>query len=334
MAVVSGYLYADSEGGVTAGDLQFLATGWLLRSGHVVESTGDLYTIETYNNPNSFILNRFAGEDFGYDASGKLIGGTVTGWEDFLKVTIPGGVVGPDYTEEYKLFSVTELSVPATTFASWIDTGYVVTAPILLGGDDSITGNALNGVIWAYAGNDTIAEGDKDFWHGELRGGEGNDLIGGGAGADDINGNQGNDTVHGGAGDDMVHGGRDNDSLNGNVGSDNVYGDLGDDTLRGGQGDDGLSGGGGDDWLSGDLGNDTLTGGAGADVFHSFSGAGMDRVTDFTASESDRVVLDPGTTYTVSQVGADTVVDMGPGDQLILAGVQLSGLNSGWITSS
>ena len=47
---------------------------------------------------------------------------------------------------------------------------------------------------------------------------------------------------------------------------------------------------------------------AGADRFHTFSGSGVDRVMDFNLAEGDRVMLDPGTTYTISQVGADTVI--------------------------
>ena len=42
-------------------------------------------------------------------------------------------------------------------------------------------------------------------------------------------------------------------------------------------------------------------------------------------------MLDPGTTYTVGQVGADTVIDMGGGNQMILVGVQFSTLTPGWI---
>lgn len=42
-------------------------------------------------------------------------------------------------------------------------------------------------------------------------------------------------------------------------------------------------------------------------------------------------MLDPGATYTVSQVGADTVIDMGAGNQMILVGVQMSTLTPGWI---
>jgi hypothetical protein len=48
-------------------------------------------------------------------------------------------------------------------------------------------------------------------------------------------------------------------------------------------------------------------------------------------AEGDRVMLDRGTTYTVSQVGADTVIDMGGGNQMILVNVQLSSLKDGWI---
>ena len=64
---------------------------------------------------------------------------------------------------------------------------------------------------------------------------------------------------------------------------------------------------------------------------HTFGDAGIDRVTDFNAGEGDRVQLDPGTQYTLSQVGADTVVDMGGGNQMVLQNIQLSSLPAGWI---
>ena len=101
--------------------------------------------------------------------------------------------------------------------------------------------------------------------------------------------------------------------------------------MRGGQGNDILVGGAGNYWLSGDRGNDTISGGAGADTFHTFSGAGMDRVLDFHIAEGDRVQVDAGTHYTVTQVGSDTVIDMGAGDQMVLVGVQMSTLAPGWI---
>jgi Ca2+-binding RTX toxin-like protein len=90
-------------------------------------------------------------------------------------------------------------------------------------------------------------------------------------------------------------------------------------------------GGTGDDWLWGDRGNDTLSGGAGADLFHSLAGAGIDRITDFSYAEGDRLKLEGSPSRTVAQVGADVIVDMGGGDQVILVGVSLSGLGSGWI---
>jgi serralysin len=213
-------------------------------------------------------------------------------------------------------------------------------------GADTISGNSLDNVLQGGGGADSIAGGagadtiSDTSGSNYLRGEDGNDSISGGSGFDDINGNAGNDTAHGNAGDDWVVGGKDNDVLYGDAGNDIVYGNLGDDTIsggdgndwvRGGQGNDSVSGGAGNDLLYGDRGNDTISGGAGADTFRSFSGAGIDRVIDFSLAEGDHVQLDPGTAYTVSQVGADTVIDMGNGDQMILVGVTLSSLPSGWI---
>jgi len=135
-------------------------------------------------------------------------------------------------------------------------------------------------------------------------------------------------------------GGKDQDVLYGEAGGDVVYGNMGFDTLwggdgndvvRGGQADDLVHGEAGDDWISGDRGNDTVVGGAGADSFHTFVGAGLDRVTDFNAAEGDRVYLLAGTQYSVRQAGADTIVDLGNGDELILVGVTASSLPTGWI---
>jgi hypothetical protein len=44
------------------------------------------------------------------------------------------------------------------------------------------------------------------------------------------------------------------------------------------------------------------------------------------------VLVDAGSAYTLSQVAADTVISMGGGNQMILVGVQLSSLTTGWIT--
>ncbi|MDE2488321.1 MAG: 1,3-beta-glucanase, partial [Alphaproteobacteria bacterium] len=104
----------------------------------------------------------------------------------------------------------------------------------------------------------------------------------------------------------------------------------GNDIIRGGKGDDVIDGGDGDDWISGDRGDDTLTGGRGADTFHSSAGAGLDLVTDFNAGEGDRIELDNGTPFTVSQEGADTVIHM-QGTRLVLKNVKAASLPRGAI---
>lgn len=122
-------------------------------------------------------------------------------------------------------------------------------------------------------------------------------------------------------------------------GADTFTGSAGADTLAGFGGNDSLSGGDGDDILNGGpaflgaegAGDNTMSGGPGADTFHTFNGAGIDRVLDFNAGEGDRVQLDPGTTWTVSQVGPDTVINLGNGDEMVLVGVQLSSLPANWI---
>ena len=204
-------------------------------------------------------------------------------------------------------------------------------------GADTLIGGAGNDQLLGAEGNDSLTDSSGTNY---LRGGDGNDAIQGGTNFDDINGNQGNDTASGGLGDDWVVGGKDNDSLSGEAGSDVVYGNLGNDTgdggsgddiIRGGQGDDVLIGGTGDDWISGDRGNDTLTGGFGADTFNTFGDAGTDRVLDFSRADGDRVRLDPGSTYTVSQVGFDTVINVTGGAQLILVGVSQASLTGDWI---
>jgi len=203
-------------------------------------------------------------------------------------------------------------------------------------GNDSLDGGMGADRVFGGTGGDTLADAAGSNY---LRGDEGNDSIAGGGDFDDINGNMGDDTGSGGLGDDWVVGGKDHDLLFGDDGADIVYGNLGADTcdggagndvVRGGQENDVVRGGAGDDYVSGDRGDDTVTGGSGADLFHTSGDAGLDRVMDFSLADGDRVMLDPGTQYTVEQVGADTVISM-PGGQMILVGVQLSSLPAGWI---
>lgn len=152
----------------------------------------------------------------------------------------------------------------------------------------------------------------------------GNDVVTGGALADILQGFAGADSMDGGIGIDFVQGNTGNDTLSGGDGAD---------VIRGGRDDDSLFGGAGNDFLSGDRGNDTISGGAGADTFHVFAGSGVDRITDFNRAEGDKVLVFTGQTYTVTQSGADVLVDLGGGNQMILVGVQQGSLTDGWITT-
>ncbi len=109
-------------------------------------------------------------------------------------------------------------------------------------GNDDITGNIANNVLWGGGGNDVI------------RGDFGNDIIRGGTG---------------------------NDVLNGNRKHDMLIGEGGNDILRGGGGRDRLDGGAGNDRLEGGIGRDKLVGGTGNDTFVFKQGWAVDRVSDF-----------------------------------------------------
>lgn len=278
--------------------------------------------------PTRLVLNdlpwveEFTGQ-FTYTGA-EITGGTLNAWRE----TLNGATV----------FEVSDFAVPVATFLQWVNTNDNEAArSTILGGADRIIGSGAADTLRGYAGNDIIQGGDGTNY---LRGDEGDDSIVGGAGFDDINGNMGADTGSGGVGDDWVVGGKDNDLLSGDAGGDLIYGNLGADTceggdgndvVRGGQDNDVVRGGAGVDYVSGDKGDDTIWGGGGADEFHSFGDAGLDRVMDFSLAEGDRVRLDPGTTYTVAQSGADTVISMGGGGQVVLVGVSMSSLTGNWI---
>jgi len=273
---------------------------------------------------------------------------TGTGFQSGAAGPPTAGVIERIVVNGGAVYDITGLSLSAASFQGWVATGDNAAAKAgIFAGADSIVGSNLDDRLQGFAGADTIGAGDGadtvDGGDGAsyLRGDAGNDQITGGGDFDDINGNMGNDTARGGLGDDWVVGGKDNDQLFGDDGGDLVYGNLGNDTcdggagadiVRGGQQDDVLSGGAGDDYMSGDRDSDTIGGGAGADTFHSFGDAGVDRVTDFNRAEGDRVLLDPGTTYTVAQSGADVTISMTGGAQMILVGVSMSSLTGAWIT--
>jgi len=276
-----------------------------------------------------------------------------------------GGVISSILNAEVPKYDITDLNYPAARLADLLESReFELAREEVLAGADQFFGTDGMDIMRAYGGADSISAGaGNDIADGGLgadtvsggpgndsltdagganylRGDDGNDRITGGSDFDDINGNMGNDTATGGLGDDWVVGGKDNDSLTGEIGADIVYGNIGadtcdggdgDDIVRGGQDNDLVLGGAGTDYVSGDRGDDTVTGGAGADSFHTFGEAGLDRVTDFNLGEGDRVQLDPGTQYTLSQVGADAVITMTGGGQMVLVGVSMHSLTGNWI---
>ena len=273
-------------------------------------------------------LGRFAGQSIdgiNITTSGLLAGAHLVGvWalRDFLQ---SGGSI--DTTDGY-----------GTPVSQYVQRFGGFETPITLK-DAPATGAPVAGAGQPIgtAGDDTLTGGSGPNY---IRGEGGNDLIHGGPGFDDINGNQGNDTIDGGSGGgDWLVGGQGDDLIVGHGGGEVIYGNLGADTLtgsgdgdvvRGGQGNDSIVAGGGSEWLSGDRGDDVERAGVGADTFHTFDQAGIDRVLGFKPGV-DHVQLDPGTHYTLSQMGADTVIDMGGGNEMILEGVQMAGLPTGWI---
>jgi Ca2+-binding RTX toxin-like protein len=308
--------------------------------------------------PTSFVVStgleqdQFFGAGFAYGGNGFPVTGVIATLVDSLAGQLD--------------FRLDGLNLAVSDLNTWVamDASEAAKA-VLFAGDDLINGSDANDLLRGYAGGDTIngngaadtidgGDGNNIIHGGNgddvivvtggsnyLRGDDGDDSILGAAAFDDINGNKGNDTLDGGpGGDDWLVGGQGDDMIIAEHGSNLVYGNLGNDTLqagdgldilRGGQGDDSIIGGAGNDFISGDRGNDTESGGPGADIFHGSQDAGVDKVLDFGLAQGDRVMLDPGTTYRLEQVGSDTVIDMGGGNQMILVGVQLATLTPGWI---
>lgn len=118
---------------------------------------------------------------------------------------------------------------------------------------------------------------------GETQGSNGNDTINGGPGNNVIFGNGGHDWLYGNGGNDYIEGGNGNDTITGNAGTDVLYGGFGNDIMDGGSENDDLIGEGGADYL---------TGGLGSDVFwYTSVGEGIDRITDFSLAQNDKLEL-------------------------------------------
>lgn len=139
------------------------------------------------------------------------------------------------------------------------------------------------------------------------------------------------DRMNGGAGDDLIQSKAGADTVLGGVGADTLDGGGDNDLLRGGRGDDSINGSDGADWIAGDRGDDVLIGGAGADIFYAFADSDRDVIRDFNFYEGDRIQLDYGTPFAVDQVGADVVLTIADTAHIVLTGVDLGSLQSGWL---
>ncbi len=166
-----------------------------------------------------------------------------------------------------------------------------------------------------------------------LDGGTGNDTLDGGLGADTMTGGSGNDTFYvdnvgdnvveaSGGGTDIIYAsvdytlagrfvetlqltGAGNINATGNSQANTLIGNSGDNTLNGGNG------------------GDVLTGGLGADIFLFTVGSSVDTITDFSAAENDMINVNAYTGGVVtlgdlSQVGADTKLDLGGGNVITI----------------
>lgn len=200
-------------------------------------------------------------------------------------------------------------------------------------GNDVIYGGLDNDYISGFVGNDTLA---GQAGNDTIQAGGGDDKAFGNGGDDRVNGGSGNDTLTGSAGSDTIYGGTGADQLFGNADNDRLIGEDDNDKLVGLDGDDQLYAGKGDDTLKGGLGNDTMSGGAGADLFVFEANSGDDVVTGFSSAQGDVLQLIGITGFdefadvqaAASQVGGDVVIDLGGGNSLTLAGVNLGDLHA------
>lgn len=164
---------------------------------------------------------------------------------------------------------------------------------LLSAGAANGTGNSLDNLIYAGAGNNI------------LDGGAGNDTLSYAYAASAVSANLGLKTAQatGGSGSDTLlnfehlTGSAHHDKLIGNTLANTLIGGAGNDTLSGVAGNDLLNGGAGNDLLIGGAGTDKLYGGTGSDRFdfNALSEMGLgalrDVIADFKVSEGDKIDL-------------------------------------------
>ncbi len=262
-----------------------------------------------------------AGEDglFGGDTADLLDGGAGAD-------TMTGGGGGDTYYADNSGDIVTELTGGGTDIVyssiSFTLPDNVENLTLVDSVNGSATGNSLDNII---TGDDT------------------NNPLDGGTGADTLSGGYGNDTyVVEGKHDIILEGrgqGIDTAWSSGNfnligyteslilIGANNIggVGNSLNNELTGNDGDNSLRGRDGDDMLNGGKRDDILRGGEGADTFVFGAESGMDHIRDFTPSDGDIIDLSAlshgvtnGAGIIVSQVGVDTLIDLGGGNSIVV----------------
>jgi Ca2+-binding RTX toxin-like protein len=258
----------------------------------------------------------YIGQGFQYSVFGEVIGGTLTGYDEYHGSDLAG--------------RITDASVPAATAYQFIQSNNLPGLfAIALDGNDTVLGSSFGDLIRGFDGHDRMNGRAGDDW---LSGDAGNDIIRGGAGHDVLRGGGGQDLLIGAGGSDVLLGGGDSDELRGGAKADTLIGGGGGDELFGGSGDDVLRGGAGSDLLHGGAGNDTVIGGPGADHFVISPGHGTTVIRDF---EDDVDVIDRSAfgfatvqearTF-AANLNGDVVFDFAGGEQLIVEDMSIAQL--------
>lgn len=217
---------------------------------------------------------------------------------------ITGGTID---SIEFRNFAVTQitfsnlaLSASALQQAAFLDGN---------GTDNAAVENLLLPLGWTFNGNaktDILLAGttSSDGVALNLSGADTFNLNGGN---DNVWMGDGNDKGIGGAGADTIDGGAGNDRVTGGAGNDRQFGAVGNDTINSG------------------TGQDRRNGGSGRDAFVFNLGDGSDQITQFD-TERGRVDLAPSLTHSFVDVGGDLAIDYGPGDRILLVGVDFADL--------
>lgn len=306
MATVSGSIFNDTYFGTSFNDTFFASFGNDVMYGGSGFDAVDYSFIGRSITllPNSFVSKGTAGIDDLYSVERIIAPAGFNNTIDMSSVGDGTTSISVNLASDLLSFNnipgVGSLSYSTINFVNVIGTSQA----------DSISGNSLSNRLEGGAGNDYIF------------GAGGNDALFGGSGGDVLDGGTGSDILDGGTGNDILGGGTGNDTLRGNSGSDTLLGNSGNDVLLGDAGNDVLNGYG---FNFGEV--DSLAGGTGQDRFilgdrsqSFYTGNGYAVITDFRASDGDKIVLNGNQPYglsfgNLSGGGAlDTLISTASGD--------------------